>query len=139
MIYKIKNFSMDIHAVKCAGCGRDLTEEIKINPKISCPDCGSIIQNCFVNVEDTIAVSVDESFNIKDPSGFVKQEVRTKSSKSEKTGRPIKTTVHVDRGDPNVTKVTHRIEELDEHGIYYKLIHEDVKEGSAKHRPKEKE
>ncbi|MDI6718728.1 MAG: hypothetical protein QMD46_03860 [Methanomicrobiales archaeon] len=131
--------SSESYAVKCAECGRDLSEEIKVNPKTSCPDCGSRTKNHFSTIEAQLHLSVDVSSKVIDPSGFVKQEERTKSSKSEKTGRPVKTTINVDRRDPDVTKVTHKVEGLDEHGIFYKTIHEDIKEGSAKHRPKKKE
>lgn len=128
--------SSETRTVKCEGCGRDLTEEVKIDPEMSCQECGSRKREFFVSFGESIGLSAATSVKVKDPSGFITQEERSRSSKSKQTGRPVKITVNVDRRDPEKTKVTHNVKELDKHGIFYKKIHEDVKEGPAKHRPK---
>ncbi len=69
---------MSSHAVKCAGCGRDLTAEVEINTKLSCPDCGSMKKIRFLTTEDTLVVYSNESSKVKDPIGFVKNEGRTR-------------------------------------------------------------
>lgn len=124
--------------MKCDECGRDLTEEEKINPEAVCPDCGSKIKKSFSTVKTSIKISASASSKIRDPDGFVLQEERSRSSISEKTGRPVKTLISIDRTEQEITRKTHRVKELDDYGNY-KTIHEHVDEFPAKRRPKNDE
>lgn len=124
----------------CKGCGRDLSD---LNPeqpdeRKPCPDCGSTLRKVFVTIEEQVNCSVSMSAKSKDASGHVKQEIRQRDDVSEKTGKPVKVSVDVDRRNPDETKVTHRVEEVDKITGYTTKIHEDVKIGKAKHRPKSK-
>jgi hypothetical protein len=125
--------------VKCGECGLELAEEYNLNKTLPCPDCGSTKRNLFISIENRSKSSVSISAKSKDPSGFVKQEERARDSVSEKTGRPVKTTISIDRRDPSQTKKHHKIEELDEHGIIYKTIHDHIDNFPARRRPKKEE
>lgn len=75
---------------------------------------------------------------VKDSTGFVTQESSTKQSHSDKTGRPVTITKDIDRRNPDFTTFHHKVEELDEHGILLKTIHEHTDPTPAKHRPQKK-
>lgn len=76
---------------------------------------------------------------VKDPTGFIKQESVTKQSRSDKTGRPVTITKEIDRTNPDHTTFHHKVEELDEHGILSKTVHEHTDITPAKRRPLKKE
>jgi DNA-directed RNA polymerase subunit RPC12/RpoP len=127
---------------KCMGCGRDISDIIEKeneNKRLPCPDCGSTQRKMFVTMEVKAKASASMSVKVKDSSGFVKQESKMRESHSDKTNRPVKISVDVDRTDPDITKVNHKVEEVDEHGILYRKIHEDTKINKAKHRPLKKD
>jgi len=124
----------------CNGCGKDLSDlPNKPNEKLPCPDCGSLKRKYFVTIEAKLHVSAAVGTKVKDSMGFVKQESNTKQSHSDKTGRPVTITKDVDRTNPDHTTFHHKIEELDEHGILSKTIHEHTDPKPAKHRPQKKE
>jgi hypothetical protein len=79
------------------------------------------------------------SEKVKDLTGFTKQKSVTKESHSEKSGRPVTITKDIDRTDPDCTTFHHKVEELDEHGIIKRTIHEHTDPAPAKHRPKKSE
>lgn len=125
----------------CMGCGRDISD---LNPeqpgeRKPCPDCGSTQRKVFSTLKiEQVKGSVSMSAKSEDATGHVKQEMRQRDDVSEKTGKPVKVSVDVDRRNPDETKVTHRVEEVDKLTGYTTIIHEDVKIGKAKHRPKSK-
>jgi hypothetical protein len=80
-------------------------------------------------------LSCDLFVKSKDATGHVKQKLRQRDDVSEKTGNPVRVSVDVDRRNPDETKVTHRVEEVDMLTGYPTKIHEDVKVGKAKYRP----
>lgn len=124
----------------CMGCGRDLSDLNTEEPgeRKLCPDCGSTQRKVFVTLTEQVKCSASMSAKSKDATGHVKQELRQRDDVSEKTGKPVKVSVDVDRRNPDKTKVTHRVEEVDKLTGYTTKIHEDVKIGKAKHRPKSK-
>jgi len=127
------------NATLCSVCGKDLSE--LNDPKdpfkrIPCPDCGSTIRSHFLTIKCGIGLSVAVSSEIKDNTGFVKQEDRTWQGYSEKSNRPVIISKVIDRTDPNYTKFHHKVEEWDEHGIIKRTIHEHTDVAPAKHRPK---
>jgi len=75
------------------------------------------------------------SANVRDPTGFTKQESETKQSRSNKSDRPVTITKEIDRTNPDYTTFHHKVEELDEHGILKRTIHEHTNREKAKHRP----
>jgi predicted RNA-binding Zn-ribbon protein involved in translation (DUF1610 family) len=124
----------------CNDCGKDLSDlSDEPNKRIPCPDCGSIIRKYFVTCEVTMHTTASIGAKARDSTGFVKQESSTRQSHSDKTGRPVTITKDVDRTNPDHTTFHHKVEELDEHGILSKTIHEHTDPKPAKHRPQKKE
>lgn len=128
---------MTEHSVTtCNGCGKDLSDLPDApNMRIPCPDCGSLSRHFFVSCEVTVHMAASVGAKVRDSTGFVKQESSTRQSHSDKTGRPVTITKDVDRTNPNFTTFHHKVEELDEHGILSKTIHEHTDPKPAKHRP----
>ena len=128
--------SRESTSYKCAECGRDLTDIIeKSNEKIQCPDCGSSKRHVFLTAEEKLNVSVATALKIKDPFGFMKQESKTWESRSNNANRPVIISKDIDRSNPDYTDFHHKVEELDEHGILRRTIHDHTKREKAKHRP----
>jgi predicted RNA-binding Zn-ribbon protein involved in translation (DUF1610 family) len=124
----------------CNGCGKNLSDLPDApNKRIPCPDCGSISRQFFVSCEVTVHMTASVGTKVKDSTGFVKQESYTRQSRSDKTGRPVTITKEVDRTNPTYTTFHHKVEELDEHGILLKTIHEHADPKPAKRRPQKKE
>lgn len=124
----------------CIDCGRDLSDLAteQTGERKPCPDCGSTKRKIFTTIIIQGTCSLSISTKLRDTTGHVKQESRQRDDVSEKTGKLVKVSVEVDRTNPEVTKVTHRIEEIDILTGYTHTIHEDVRVGKAKHRPKNK-
>jgi predicted nucleic acid-binding Zn-ribbon protein len=126
--------------ITCINCGKDLSDlPNALNERIACPDCGSSNRKTFVTIEEKLHISAAVGSKVKDSTGFVKQESDTKQSHSDKTGRPVTITKDVDRTNPDFTTFHHKVEELDEHGILSKTIHEHTDKKPAKHRLSKKE
>jgi hypothetical protein len=89
----------------------------------------------FFTLEEQVRFRESMSVKSKDATGHVKQKLRQRDDVSEKTGNPVRVSVDVDRRNPDETKVTHRVEEVDMLTGYPTKIHEDVKVGKAKYRP----
>jgi hypothetical protein len=130
------------HAViTCIDCGKNLSDFPNTPDKqIPCPDCGSLKRNIAVTIQAELHLSASVvSSKVEDLTGFVKQESITKESHSEKTGRPVTITKEVDRTNLEYTTFHHKIEELDEHGILSRTIHEHTDIYPAKRRPSKKD
>jgi len=126
--------------MKCKVCGKDLSDiPDEPNKRIPCPDCGSTIRSYFVTCEVAVHHSLSIGSKVRDVAGFVKQESITKQSHSDKTGQPVTITREVDRTNPDFTSFHHKVEQLDEHGILSKTIHEHTDRNPAKRRPQKKE
>lgn len=126
----------EYNVVTCNECARFLTEEEKRDPKWVCPECGSKIPDSHSILRTSINLAVDVSVKVKDPSGFVTQEERSKTQIYEKTGEPVNNSYSVDRTNPHVTINHHKIVTK---GIIPRIIHEHVDVSPAKHRPKKDE
>ncbi|MFA6225975.1 MAG: hypothetical protein WC620_07350 [Methanoregula sp.] len=124
----------------CKGCGKDLSD-LRDAPdkRTSCPDCGSISRHFFVSCEVTMQMTASVGTNVRDSTGFVKQESNTRQNHSDKTGRSVIITKEVDRTDPDYSTFHHKVEEFDEHEILLKTIHEHADPKPAKRRPNKKE
>jgi DNA-directed RNA polymerase subunit RPC12/RpoP len=121
---------------KCKDCGKDLSDlPDEPNKRIPCPDCRSTIRSYFVTCEVAVHHSLSIGSKVRDATGFVKQESITKQSHSDKTGLPVTITKEVDRTNPYFTTFHHKVEQLDEHGILSKTIHEHSDRYPAKRRP----
>jgi len=122
----------------CSCCGKDLTEIYKEHntDRMPCPDCGSTKRNIICTIEGTVKCFPSVSLKGKDIAGYTKYESRQRYDVSEKTGKPVKVSVDVEKTDPNKTVVTHKVEEIDKLTGYTQTIHEDTKIGEARHRPK---
>lgn len=105
----------------------------KDNP-IICPDCGSNQANVFLYIKDTLGVSDSFGLKVRDRVGNLIQKYKKRHDISEKTKRPVIITKHVDRSNPHITRFHHKVEELDEHGILYRIIHEHIDINKSKHR-----
>ena len=126
--------------IKCNNCGKDLSDSPNaLNERIPCPDCGSMSRKAFVTIEETLHMSPSVGTKARDSTGFLKQESSTKQSHSDKSGRPVTITKEVDRTNPDHTTFHHKVEELDEHGILSKTIHEHTDIRPAKRRPSKKD
>lgn len=115
---------MESSAIKCAECGRDMEEERNSQTRLPCPDCGSLIRRFYQDLDLNTVTSFSVLSEVRDNSGSLKYKDHCKDDISENTRRPVKTTISIDVTDPNNPKKYHKVEELDEHGIFYKTIHE---------------
>jgi len=67
------------------------------------------------------------------------QKMSIRQSHSDKTGLPVTITKEVNRTDPDQTTFHHKIDELDEHGIISKTIHDHTNPNPARHRSSKKD
>ena len=126
---------MESKSLWCAECGRNRSDEY-YNPILPCPDCGSTKTYGINRNEVKLKISGANSNKGTDASGFVIQEHKERRDVSEKTKRPVLITKDTNRTNPEVTTFHHKVEELDEHKIFYKTTHEHTDQFPAKHRPK---
>ena len=105
--------------IKCVECGRDMDDEQKTLIRSPCPDCGSLKRHFYVKIDLKTTISCSISSKFSDNTGFVKVEERCRDNISNRTGRPVKTTILIDRREPNITSKYHKVEELDEEGIFF--------------------
>lgn len=125
--------------MKCNDCGKDLSDLSDIVIKRTpCPDCGSTSRHFFMSCGVTHEITLSVGIKVRDSSGFAKQESNSKQSHSEKTGLPVIITKEIDRTNPEFSSFHHKVEEIDEHGILSKTIHEHTDINPAKHRYKRK-
>ena len=111
---------MNSIAEKCQNCGYDLTDLIdKIKPdekqEKRCPECGEPIKrNMFISISGGIKVSPSLKSKIKDNTEFVKLKSTYREGNAVKTGQPNKTTITVDKTNPDITITSHYVEEKKE-------------------------
>jgi hypothetical protein len=122
----------------CAGCGKDLCDimrqEIE-NEKKPCPDCGSTKRNHYSEIEASVRVSTSVRYKIKDPSGIIKYDGKDRPDIWKKHNKRVRVTIDKNHTHPEHTVIRHKVEEVDESGVPFRIIHEDIKKEKAKHRP----
>jgi len=113
----------------CAECGKEIKEDNK-----PCPDCGSTKRHIESEIQITAKGSVSVGYKVKDPSGTIKFNGKSKPDVWKKYQKPVQVTIDKDHTHPEYTEIRHKVEEVNESGEPAKTIHEDVKWGKSKHR-----
>lgn len=132
---------MNSRVDKCQNCGYDLTDFDKTKPddthERQCPECGEPIKkNIFISTSFRGKSSHTHISKFKDKTGFDKLKSTYREGNAVKTGQPNKTTITVDKMNPDITLTSQYVEEKKD-GVFLP-VHRHVKVGKAKHRPKEK-
>ena len=143
---------MSIQLQKCLRCGHQWYPRRLELPK-HCPKCNSPYWN-RPKVKNSGPLWMTKGYDLGTgvtvlSKGTLKVEnlsvdgpprriITGKPGMGKKSGQPSYAYIDIDRRDDNTTAVTHTVKEILENGEWV-TVHQDKKQGKAKHRPKKKD